>query len=63
MVFFLFREASCRLLDSPRLHVDDNGVFLAVFQLTMQLTPGAPHAEARRCDVLAERTLHTTFQP
>lgn len=54
------RRASCRLPDSSWLDVDDHRVLNAVFQLTMQLTPGAPHTEAGRCDVLAERTLHRT---
>lgn len=33
------------------------GVFLAVLELAMHLTPGAPHAEAGSGDVLAVRTL------
>lgn len=58
-----FGRVSWRLPGCPRLHIDDNRLFLAVFQLAMQLTPGAPHTEAGSQDVLAERPLHTTIWP
>ena len=47
-----------------RLH-DNNGrlVFLAILQLTMHLTPGAPLAETGCGDVVAERTLRRKNSP
>lgn len=47
-----------------RLHVHNaGGVFLAIFQFTVHLTPGAPHAEARSHDVLTHGALWRTRVP
>lgn len=50
---WLLHKAGGRCVHHPGLHVDDHGgVFLAVLQLAVHLTPGAPHAETGSGDVL-----------